>query len=62
MWQVSILQKKYPTVKGRWEKDLMCSQRNNPYCDLLEIICKYTLFFFTKQIITQFFLLSLQKM
>ena len=26
--------KKVPTVKGRWA-NLMCSQRNNPYCDLL---------------------------
>ncbi len=27
--------------KGRWA-NLMFSQRNNPYCDLLKIHCKYT--------------------
>ena len=30
-----------PTVEGRWA-DLMFSQRNNPYCDLLKIHCKYS--------------------
>ena len=30
--------KKNPTVEGRWERDLMFSQRNNPYCDLLKIL------------------------
>ncbi|KIP63864.1 hypothetical protein ST43_00520 [Prevotella pectinovora] len=28
---------KMPTVEGRWA-NLMFSQRNNPYCDLLEIM------------------------
>ena len=46
MWQrFSGIVKKSSTVKGRWKQDPMYSQRNNPYCDLLEIMGKYTTFF-----------------
>ena len=48
--QGSYMGKIMPTVKGRWA-NLMCSQRNNPYCDLLEIRCKYTNYFLIQQII-----------
>ena len=34
--KVLWLIKEKPTVKGRWA-NLMFSQRNNPYCDLLKI-------------------------
>ncbi len=50
-----MLAKKNPTVKGRWEVDLMFSQRNNPYCDLLKICCKCTKFFGEIQIFSCFF-------
>ena len=48
--QGSYMGKNVPTVKGRWA-NLMCSQRNNPYCDLLEIRCKYTYYFLIQQMI-----------
>ena len=37
-----IIQKK-PPIKD--EGNLMFSQRNNPYCELLRIDCKYSVFF-----------------
>ena len=41
--QGSYMGKNVPTVKGRWA-NLMCSQRNNPYCDLLRnsYLCRVT--------------------
>ena len=34
---------KMPPIKD--EGNLMFSQRNNPYCELLRIDCKYSVFF-----------------
>ena len=36
-----VLEKQKAHRQGRWA-NLMFSQRNNPYCDLLKIHCKYT--------------------
>ena len=44
MFRININKKK-STVKGRWTKNLMFSQRNNPYCDLLKISDAKIIFF-----------------
>ena len=44
-----------PTVIGRWA-NLLFSQRNNPYCDLLRIYGKYTTFLYMISYLIEFFL------
>lgn len=53
-------QEKIPTVKGRWGWDLMFSQRNNPYCDLLEICGKYNDYFVKIQLFWELFLIFVE--